>query len=197
MDNPAQFLTAALVGLAVGIILLLIVFVLLGGGWARFRLAASSFLRILQNDEFAGKLMVLLQPPPPPPPPKPSGAPLRLLAILQRDGRLIDFLLEDIQGVTDDALVGAAVRDIHRKCQLALNEHLVLEPVLSQDEGTTVDVPAGFDPSVIRVTGNVPAQPPYRGDLLHRGWRVKQIKLAPLPEGQDEFILQPAEVEVP
>jgi hypothetical protein len=89
------------------------------------------------------------------------------------------------------------VREIHRKCQEALKEHLVLEPVLPQNEGETVEVPSGFDPSAIRVTGNVPPQPPFRGTLLHRGWRVREIKLPPLPQGQDEFILQPAEVEVP
>jgi hypothetical protein len=153
----------------------------------------------LRDASFADKVQAILNPPPPEPPKpvKPSGAPLRLLAVLQRDGRLVDFLLEDIQGVADDAQVGAAVRDIHRKCHLALKEHLVLEPVLPQEEGQTVEVPPGFDPSAVRVTGNVPAQPPFRGTLTHRGWRVKEIKLAPPPEGQDEFILQPAEVEVP
>ena len=137
-----------------------------------------------------------LTPPAPPKPPKPSGAPVRFLALLQREGRLVDFLTENIQAY-DDAQVGAAVREIHRQCQAALNEHLELEPVLNQEEGATVEVPAGFDPSAIRLTGNVTGQPPFRGALVHRGWRVKQIKLAPPPEGQDEFILQPAEVSLP
>ena len=58
-------------------------------------------------------------------------------------------------------------------------------------------VPAGFDPSAIRLTGNVTGQPPFQGTLQHHGWRVKEIKLAPPPEGQDQFIVQPAEVELP
>jgi hypothetical protein len=121
---------------------------------------------------------------------------VRFLALFQREGRLIDFLNEDIQGY-DDAQVGAAVREIHRKCHDALREHLELEPVLSQEEGATVEVPPGFDPSAVQLTGNVTGQPPFRGTLLHRGWRVKQIKLAPPPEGQDPLVLQAAEVQLP
>src|SRR5262245_5631107 len=45
-------------------------------------------------------------PPPKPVPVKPSCEPLRLLTILQREGRLVDFLLEDIDGYTDQQ-VGA------------------------------------------------------------------------------------------
>lgn len=129
-------------------------------------------------------------------PPKPSGAPLRLLALLQREGRLLDFLMEDVQAY-NDAQIGAAVRDIHRTCRKALQDHLVLEPVLPDAEGADVTVPNGFDPAAIRLTGNVTGQPPFRGALRHHGWRVRQIKLGPPPSGQDEFVLQPAEVELP
>ena len=56
-------------------------------------------------------------------------------------------------------------------------------------------IAAGFDPSAIRLIGNVTGQPPFKGTLRHQGWRVKEIKLAQAPEGQDEMVLQPAEVE--
>jgi hypothetical protein len=152
---------------------------------------------VLRDPGFADQVRPLLQPPEPKEalPPKPSGVPLRLLALLQREGRLLDFLLEDIQSYPDDQ-IGAAVRDIHRQSQAALKEHLVLAPVLPQQEGAPVEVPVGFDPSAIRVTGNVTGQPPFRGTLLHHGWRVKELKLTPPPEGQDELVLHPAEVEV-
>src|SRR5206468_9770635 len=101
----------------------------------------------------------------------------------------------DLQGVAD-AQVGAGVRDIQRKSQKALQDHLVLEPVLNQPENSTVEVAPGFDPSAVRLTGNVTGQPPFRGTLQHHGWRVKEIKLAPPPAGQDEFVVQPAEVEL-
>jgi hypothetical protein len=126
---------------------------------------------------------------------KPSAEPLRLLALLQREGRLVDFLLEDIQAY-DDAQVGAAVRDIQQKCQAALREHVVLQPVLSKAEGEAVEVPANFDPSAIRLTGNLTGQPPFRGVLRHHGWRVQKFDLSPPPAGQDEFIVSPAEVEL-
>ena len=159
-------------------------------------MALSAFFRILSDRALADKVEPLLAPSTPVAPPKPSGAPLRLLALLQRDGRLLDFLLEDIQAYPD-VQIGAAVRDIHRGSQAVLKEHLVLEPVLAPPEGSEVDVPRGFDPSAIRVVGNVTGDPPYRGTLLHHGWRVKEIRLASPPKGQDEFVLMPAEVELP
>src|SRR6516162_7994201 len=70
-------------------------------------------------------------------PPKPSGAPLRLLNLLQREGRLLDFLMEDVEGY-GDAQIGSAVRDIHRSCRKALEDHLVMEPVLPDAEGAEV-----------------------------------------------------------
>ncbi len=180
------------------VVLLLVLAVLIGGNFGRLGLAWSAFVNTARNPAFAGQVQALITPPPsePPKPPKPNPEPVRFLGLLQREGRLIDFLTENISAY-EDAQVGAAVRKIHDDCQGALNAHLEMAPVLTQEEGTTVEVPAGFDPSAIQLTGNVTGQPPFRGTLKHRGWRVKAIKLAPPPEGQDEFVLQPAEVELP
>lgn len=134
-------------------------------------------------------------PPPPPAAPKPSAEPLRLLSLLQGEARLVDFLLEDISGASNDQ-VGAAVRDIHRKAQAALKEHLTVGPVLAGGEGERVTVPAGFDPSAVRVVGNVTGQPPFTGELQHPGWRVTEVKLPAVAAGADGFVLQPAEVQV-
>ena len=175
---------------------LLVALVMCGGDFGRVLFVIRAALRLERDEEFAAKVREILQPPPPPPPPKPSGAPLRMLILLQREGRLVDFLLEDINSYSNDQ-VGAAVRDIHRQCQSALKEHLVLSPIFTEAEGETVQVPTGFDPSIVQLTGNVTGQPPFHGSLKHHGWRVREIKLAPPPEGQDEFILQPAEVELP
>jgi hypothetical protein len=175
---------------------LLILVVLASGNARKIGLVLRSYWRILRDPEFAAKVEELLQPPTQAKASRPSGVSLRLLTLLQREGRLVDFLLEEVQPYADDQ-IGAAVRDIHRNCKAALQDHLVLEPVLPQNEGDTVEVPAGFDPSAIQLTGNVTGQPPFRGALRHRGWRVKEIKLAPPPEGQDDLVLQPAEVELP
>jgi hypothetical protein len=134
---------------------------------------------------------------PPPPPLKPTtDAAVQLLGLLQREGRLVDFLREDIQPY-DDEQIGAAVRAIHESCRQVLNEHLTLEPVLSGNEGDEVTVPKDFDPSAIRLTGNVTGEPPFRGTLRHSGWRARQVKLPSQPSGQDPKIVAPAEVEIP
>jgi hypothetical protein len=118
-----------------------------------------------------------------------------MLAILQAESRLVDFLMEDIQGASDEQ-IGQAVREVHKKAQAALKQHAVIETVLSGNEGETTTVPKGFDPSAIRVVGNVTGEPPFTGAINHPGWRVKELKVAPPPEGADEFVLQPAEVQI-
>ena len=162
-------------------------------------LAFKCFFKALGNREFAGQAREWLRgvPPPLPPPPAAPKNPheaLRLLAALQRDGRLLDFLHEDIAGY-DDAQVGAAVRDIHRDCRKALAKYVELVPVLDQTEGDAVAVPAGFDPGAIRLTGNVRGEPPFRGALAHRGWKAATLNL-PAELGPNG-VLAPAEVELP
>jgi hypothetical protein len=157
--------------------------------------------RANQDPAFASKLQAIQQggevkTPEPPKPLKPSGAPLRMLALLQAESRLVDFLLEDIQGASDEQ-IGQAVREIHKKAQAALKQHAVIEQVLPGNEGDTATVQKGFDPSAIRVVGNVTGEPPFTGAINHPGWRVKELKLATPPEGADEFVLQPAEVQIP
>lgn len=168
-----------------------------GGSLARYFQGQGIALRYLRDKEFQAKVDDLLKPPPPPEPAKPNPEPVLVLALLQREGRLLDFLLEDIQAYPNEQ-IGAAVRDIHRNCQKALKEHITLEPVMpGKQEGETVEVKPGFDPSAIRLTGNVTGQPPFRGTLQHHGWRAKEVKLQKPAEGQDGFVLQPAEVELP
>lgn len=131
----------------------------------------------------------------PPAPPKQTGEALRLLALLQSEARLLDFLLEDVAGAPDAAL-GAGVREIHKKAAAALRKYLAIEPILGGGDGDRVTVQKGFDPSAIRVLGNVTGEPPYTGELQHPGWKVKELKLPTVAEGQDPFVLQPAEVQM-
>ena len=126
----------------------------------------------------------------------PAGPDLRVLAVLQRDGRLVDFLQEDIDAYTDDQ-VGAAVRDIHRGCRKALRDYLTVEPILPSQEGESVLVAADFDPAEIRLTGDVQGTPPFRGVLKHHGWKVKSVHLPVIPGARDDSaVLAPAEVEI-
>jgi hypothetical protein len=166
-------------------------------GGSRTGLALKALGRTLSDKLFAEKVKPLLGAPAEVPKPvKPDGKPLRMLALLQREGRLLDFLMEDISGAPD-AQVGFGVREMHRKCQEALKKALDLAPVLPNNENDTVTVPAGFDPSAVRLTGNVAGQPPFRGTLIHPGWRVTAMRVAAPPEGADEMVLAPAEVEIP
>jgi hypothetical protein len=195
MLEPYAIVLLTLAGVVV--VLLLVLLVLGHGSLARLGSAWRAFGRVLGDAGTAGRVEAVLTPPPEPPKPaRPSPEPLRLLTLLQREGRLLDFLLEDIAAASDEQ-IGAGVRELHRKAQAALKDHLMLEPVLPQNEGETVEVPPGFDPSAIRLTGNVTGQPPFRGTLQHHGWRVKDYTLADPPEGQDPFVIQPAEVDLP
>jgi len=188
-----------LLTLATLVVVKLLVLLIAGkGSLAYLGLACKAFFRVLGDAATAERIRPLLEPPAVEAarPARLSPEPLRLLALLQREGRLLDFLLEDIQAAADDQ-VGAGVRELHRKAQTIIKEHLVLEPVMAENEGETVEVPANFDPSAIRLTGNVTGQPPFRGVLQHHGWRVKNYTLPAPPEGQDQFVLAPAEVELP
>lgn len=119
---------------------------------------------------------------------------LRLLALLQQEGRLVDFLEEDIAPY-DDAQVGAAVRAIHAGCRKALHERMQIERIFSEEDGAAVDVASGFDANAVRLTGNVHGDPPFRGTLQHGGWRASGVAL-PRTAGVDAAILAPAEVEI-
>ena len=124
-----------------------------------------------------------------------SEAAVQILAALQREGRLIDFLQEDLSHY-EDSQIGAAVRNIHTGCKEALKEHMEIRPVFVEKEGAAVTVPPGFDARAIRLTGNVTGDPPFRGILRHRGWQVDRIRLPQSVEQKDHWILAPAEVEI-
>lgn len=121
---------------------------------------------------------------------------VQILALLQRDGRLIDFLSENISAYPD-AQLGAAVRTIHETCRKALVQYVELEPILNSEEDQPVTVEAGFDPAAVKLIGNVAGEPPVRGILRHKGWRVKELKMPPLPQGAGRSVIAPAEVELP
>lgn len=120
---------------------------------------------------------------------------VQMLALLQRDGRLVDFLEEDVSSYPDGQL-GAAVRSIHTSCRQVLERYVKLEPILSSEEDQPVTIRAGFDPAAIKLVGNVTGEPPIRGLLRHRGWRVTEVTLPSLPQGSGRAIVAPAEVEV-
>ncbi|HLH37975.1 MAG TPA: DUF2760 domain-containing protein [Bryobacteraceae bacterium] len=121
--------------------------------------------------------------------PGPAEGAVQILAILQRDSRLIDFLMEDISGYSDEQ-VGAAVRDVQQKARKSLERYLQLTPVIDGVEGTYTKA----DASDVKLIGNVPANGKAPGGLLrHKGWRAAKVDL---PNSQVGDVLAPAEIEV-
>jgi hypothetical protein len=195
-----EVLIGIVIGVIVALFLVLITVIMRAGSLAGVFRGLTLAGKAKQDPAFLKKLQAIessaeIKPVEPPKPPKPSGAPLRMLALLQAEARLVDFLMEDIHSLPD-AQIGQAVREVHKKAQAALKQHAKIEPVLSGNEGDNATVPKGFDPSAVRVIGNVTGEPPFTGQINHPGWRVKELKLASPPEGADEFVLQPAEVQI-
>jgi hypothetical protein len=120
---------------------------------------------------------------------------LLVLAALQREGRLIDFLEQDVAGFADEE-VGAAARVVHSGCRKVLKQYFKFEPAADTAEGSTMTVPAGFDAQRIRLTGNVSGQPPFKGTLKHHGWIAREVHLPAVAESLDPRIIAPAEVEL-
>ncbi len=114
------------------------------------------------------------------------------LVLLQREGRMVDFLQESVESYTDEQ-IGAAVRGIHSGGAKVLKQYFGLTPVLAKDEGATVEIPESYDPCEYKMTGNASANPPFKGTLTHRGWKASPN----FPERSDSVtptIVQPAEV---
>jgi hypothetical protein len=120
---------------------------------------------------------------------------LELLALLQREGRFVDFVQQDVAAFSD-ADIGAAARVVHDGCRRALGAHLVVEPVRAEDEGSRVTLEAGFDADAVKLTGNVGGHAPFSGTLRHRGWRASRVTLPDLVGSHDRRVLAPAEVEL-
>lgn len=120
---------------------------------------------------------------------------LQLLGLFQQESRLIDFLQEDLGGFSD-ADIGAAARVVHEGGQKVISEYVSLEPVRAEDEESRVTINAGFDAQAVRLTGNVVGEAPYTGTLVHKGWRVNELRLPKLSEGHDAGIIAAAEVEL-
>jgi Domain of unknown function (DUF2760) len=122
---------------------------------------------------------------------------VHFLAMLQDKGRLVDFLMDDINPYSD-AQVGAAARVVHAGCKAVLQEHFRINPVRPEQEGSTVQVLAGYSPDEYRLVGRIAGSAPFSGVLVHRGWKTDMVKLPQLlRSGADALpAIAPAEVDV-
>jgi Domain of unknown function (DUF2760) len=176
--------------------------------FTRLWLAWLCFFRVLFDGRFAARVEAArsdraLPAPAPAPAPSPAAehavdsasAALQLLSLLQREGRLVDFLQQDIASFPD-ADVGVAARVVHEGCRRALREHASIEPVRAETEGARVKLDAGFDADAVKLVGDVKGEPPWSGTLRHRGWRATRLELPRLVGEHDAHVLAPAEVEL-
>ncbi len=172
----------------------------------RLWFAFTCFFRILFDPSFAARAFAVRTPaatlpgpiPPPTPPaqPPPDTTPaLQLLALLQREGRLVDFLQQDVASFAD-ADIGAAARVVHEGCGKALRAHARIVPVRDDAEGASIAVEPGFDRSAIKLSGDVRGAGPWRGVLRHRGWRAESLSLPERVGDLDARVLAPAEIEL-
>ncbi len=171
--------------------------------FARIPLAFVAFWKILFNRDFAAAVRRLRHAKAAEEGPiaaarlheAPPDSALQLLGLLQRDGRFVDFIEEEVAAYSDTE-VGAAARVVHEGCRKVLQEHFHIAPVRGEQEGAPVTLEKGFDASAVRLTGNVVGEPPFRGKLAHRGWQAAEVKLPKLATGHDVRVLAPAEVEL-
>jgi hypothetical protein len=119
------------------------------------------------------------------------------LAMLQSRGRLVDFLMDDINP-HDDAQVGAAARVVHSGCKAALLEHFRISPVRAESEGSTVQVAAGYRPDEYRLLGKISGPAPFSGVLVHHGWKTDAVNLPRVLRSSTDRLpaIAPAEVEL-
>ena len=177
-------------------------------------LAFKIFFRTLSNAETAASVAQILAGQQPSLPPQgqvtavktPAKAPapakparneaLSLLATLQREARLIDFLQETLESYSDDQ-IGAAVRDIHRDSAAVLNRLYALRPASEQSEGSSTTLEPGFSATRYKLVGKVEGEGPFTGVITHQGWEATRCE-TPSWQGTeaDKNVLAPVEVEV-
>jgi hypothetical protein len=92
--------------------------------------------------------------------------------------------------------VGAAVRKIHQDCAQLLEELVTIRSLREEQEGATVQVFKGYDPSQLKIVGKVKGEPPFSGILIHRGWKAHKRSLPKKIGEQTPDIICPAEIEI-
>jgi hypothetical protein len=130
-------------------------------------------------------------------PPSADAEVVSFLGLLQEKGRFVDFLMGDVAGFSD-AEVGAAGRVMHEGCKAVLTEHFGVKPLREEGEGAKITVPQGYAPDDYRLVGRISGEAPFKGTLIHHGWRVEWVKLPRLIRANPDKLpaIAPAEVEL-
>ena len=140
---------------------------------------------------------VAAKPPPPLPERHPEAEVVAFLGLLQEKGRLVDFLMDDVS-IYDDSRVGAAARVVHFGCRDVLQEHFKITPISDAEEGSQVMIPENYSIDEYRLMGKITGDPPFKGVLLHKGWKTESVKLPRLIKTEEKRLpsITPALIEV-
>ena len=120
---------------------------------------------------------------------------LTLLSTLQREARFLDLVGERLDGF-EDAQIGAAARQVLSDVRKTLDRMFDIQPLASEDEGSSVAIPKPASPVRYHVVGRQ-AEQATRGTIVHRGWKAERCQ-TPTWNGHrdDAFVLSPVEIEV-
>jgi hypothetical protein len=180
--------TVPIAGLALALAILVLVFAVIGG----------KSNPPAQSAQVAAPVPAPAPVPIQPPAPASNQAEAEIVAflgLLQEKGRLVDFLMDDVTPY-EDAEVGAAARVIHQGCRQVLQEYFKISAVSEAQEGVEVTVPAGYSPDQYRLVGKLVGEPPFKGTLLHKGWKTGFVKLPRIVVTERLPAIAPAEVEL-
>ena len=119
-----------------------------------------------------------------------------LLSAFQENGRLIDFLMDDIAAFPD-AQVGAAARIVHQGCRNVLDQSFEVVPASESAEGATISVPLKYRGDEYRLSGSLSGEPPFTGTIVHRGWKTAAVNLPQIVMPEEGLPnIAPTEVEI-
>jgi uncharacterized protein DUF2760 len=128
-------------------------------------------------------------------PPARSDA-VTLLAALQREARFVDLVKQPL-GEFSDEQIGAAARNVLGDCAGVLDRFFALQPLVTQEEGSPLNVPQSYDAACYKLSGRVEGSGPFHGKLVHHGWKATTAKLPAWTGSKDAaLIIAPAEIEV-
>ena len=125
---------------------------------------------------------------------------VQFLSLLQQKAQFLDFVMDDVSLYPNEQ-VGAAARIVHDGVRKVLKDYVEISPLREEEEGSKVELRDEEKSSSYRLVGNV-GEPPYKGTVLHRGWKTTSITLPTIldPEvlslGGKDKVLAPAEVEL-
>ena len=156
----------------------------------------ASKVRMLQDGESEEPVALPVEPAQAPREVTPSASTdtaLQLLALLQREGRFVDFVQQELAAFSDSD-IGAAARVVHEGCRRAIRSHARVVSVRNEAEGASLTLERASED--VKLVGNLAGSAPFRGVLRHRGWRIEELRLPTVVGAHDPTLVAPAELEL-